>query len=141
VAVSEERPSDVLGALPRRRPQRRSAKRAAPAETANGNGTKPAATKIAPRARKPAAAKSAPPANQPEPPSTAPRATARRPKRLPQPAQPAGVPPTSHGRPADQPAGRHLLGTAAQAAAELAEIGLSASARALRGVVDRLPRP
>jgi hypothetical protein len=34
-----------------------------------------------------------------------------------------------------------VLGTAAQAAAELAEIGLSVSARALRRVVDRLPRP
>jgi hypothetical protein len=34
-----------------------------------------------------------------------------------------------------------VLGTAVQAAAELAEIGLSASARALRGVLSRLPRP
>jgi len=33
------------------------------------------------------------------------------------------------------------LGIAVQAAAELAEIGLSASARALRGVLARLPRP
>jgi hypothetical protein len=145
--VSEQRPSDVLGALPRRRPQRRSAKRAAPVQAAHGNGngngtgTEPTTTKTAPRPRKPAAAKPAPPANQPEPRSAPTRATARRPQRLPQPAQPAGVPPTSHDRPADQPTGRHLLGTAAQAAAELAEIGLSVSARALRGVVDRLPRP
>jgi hypothetical protein len=58
-----------------------------------------------------------------------------------QPAQPAGVPPTSRDRPADETTGRHLFGTAAQAAAELAEIGLSVSARALRSVVDRLPRP
>lgn len=134
-AVSEQPPSEVLGALPRRRPQRRSAKRAAPAEAANGNGTKPTATKADPRTRVPQRA------TKPAPPSAAPRPTASRPQRLPQPAQPAGVPPTSHGRPADQPAGRHLLGTAAQAAAELAEIGLSVSARALRRVVDRLPRP
>jgi hypothetical protein len=33
------------------------------------------------------------------------------------------------------------LGTAVQAAAELAEIGLKASARALRGALSRLPRP
>jgi hypothetical protein len=33
------------------------------------------------------------------------------------------------------------VGIAVQAAAELAEIGLSASARALRGVLARLPRP
>jgi hypothetical protein len=136
-AVSEQRPSDVLGALPRRRPQRRSAKRAAPAKAADGNGAKPTATKAASRARKPAAAKPAPAAKTPQAP---PRASAR-PQRLPQPAQPAGVPPTSQGRPADEPTGRHLLGTAAQAAAELAEIGLSVSARALRRVVDRLPRP
>jgi hypothetical protein len=144
-AVSEQRPSDVLGALPRRRPQRRSAKRAAPVETANGNGNgnpaKPAATKAAARARKPGAAKPAPTGTKPAPPPTTPGPTGRRPQRLAQPAQPAGVPATSHARPSDQPTGRHLLGTAAQAAAELAEIGLSVSARALRGVVDRLPRP
>jgi hypothetical protein len=147
--VSEQRPSDVLGALPRRRPHRRSAKRGAPPEAGNGNGTKPTATKTAPtaaktapRAGKPAAAKPAPPATKPAPPQAPSRATARRPQRLRQPAQPAGVPPTSPGRPAeDQPKGRHVLGTAAQAAAELAEIGLSVSARALRRVIDRLPRP
>jgi hypothetical protein len=50
------------------------------------------------------------------------------------------VPTTPRRRPA-QAGGRHILGTAAQAAAELAEIGLSVSARVLRGVVDRLPRP
>ncbi|MGI9183477.1 MAG: hypothetical protein ACR2GZ_00710 [Solirubrobacteraceae bacterium] len=33
------------------------------------------------------------------------------------------------------------LGTAVQAAAELAEIGMMASARALRGALSRLPRP
>jgi multifunctional 2-oxoglutarate metabolism enzyme len=154
--VSEQRPSDVLGALPRRRPHRRSAKRGAPPQAGNGNGTKPTATetaptatktaptaaKTAPRARRPAAAKPAPPAAKPAPPQAPSRATARRPQRLRQPAQPAGVPPTSPGRPAeDQPKGRHVLGTAAQAAAELAEIGLSVSARALRRVIDRLPRP
>jgi hypothetical protein len=34
-----------------------------------------------------------------------------------------------------------LAGTAVRAAAELAEIGISASARALRAAVSRLPRP
>jgi GTP diphosphokinase / guanosine-3',5'-bis(diphosphate) 3'-diphosphatase len=149
--VSEQRPSDVLGALPRRRPQRRSAKRGTPPEVGNGTGTKPTdtptaaptVTKTATRARKPAAAKPAAPPTKPAPTApraTAPRAAARRPQRLRQPAQPAGVPPSPHGRPTDQPTGRHLLGTAAQAAAELAEIGLSVSARAVRRVVDRLPR-
>jgi hypothetical protein len=73
---------------------------------------------------------------------TRPRATSRRRTQpLRQPAQPPGTPPTSHERPADQPARRHILGTAAQAAAELASIGMSISARALRNAVDRLPRP
>jgi hypothetical protein len=34
-----------------------------------------------------------------------------------------------------------VLGTAVHAAAELAEIGLSAGARALRNAVGRLPKP
>jgi hypothetical protein len=37
--------------------------------------------------------------------------------------------------------GADVVGIAVQAAAELAEIGLAASARALRGVLSRLPRP
>jgi hypothetical protein len=73
------------------------------------------------------------------------RATRRRPDRLPQPAQPPGVPPTPTPTPAPrepEPArGRQALGTAAQAAAEIAEIGLTVSARALRNAVARLPRP
>jgi hypothetical protein len=34
-----------------------------------------------------------------------------------------------------------IVGTAVQAAAELAEIGLTLSGRALRNAFDRLPRP
>jgi hypothetical protein len=34
-----------------------------------------------------------------------------------------------------------IVGTAVQAAAELAEIGLSLTSRALRNAIDRLPRP
>jgi len=69
--------------------------------------------------------------------------TPLRAERLRQPAQPAGVPPTSRreSRPDDQTTGLDILGIAAQAAAELAEIGLSVSARALRNAVGRLPRP
>ena len=39
------------------------------------------------------------------------------------------------------PRGGEILGTAVQAAAELAEIGLSVGARAIRRAVSRLPRP
>jgi hypothetical protein len=37
--------------------------------------------------------------------------------------------------------GADVIGTAVHAAAELAEIGLSAGARALRNAVARLPKP
>ncbi len=69
------------------------------------------------------------------------RATRRRPDRLPQPAQPPGVPPTPAAPRPEATQGQHVLGTAAQAAAELAEIGLTVSTRALRNAVARLPRP
>jgi hypothetical protein len=155
--LSDERPSDVLGALPHRRPQRRSAKRAAPAGrsgpsgTANGNAARPkratasAERTTAPAKRAPATPRSRgarPATPQRSAPATATRATPRRPERLHQPAQPAGGPPTPPraGEP-DQTTGRDILGIAAQAAAELAEIGLSVSARALRNAVSRLPRP
>jgi hypothetical protein len=39
------------------------------------------------------------------------------------------------------PTGGDILGTAVHAAAELAEIGLTAGARAVRNAVARLPRP
>jgi hypothetical protein len=58
-----------------------------------------------------------------------------------QPAQPPGTPsPAPARRPL--PTGRgDLIGSAVQVGAELAEIGISAGTRALRGVVARLPRP
>jgi hypothetical protein len=217
--VSDQRPSDVLGALPRHRPHRRSAKRPShpPADTAQAilNGDEDATARRgparrardgrpkqpkrtgpgtrrkqapetaaggAPRAPEPAAvgarsargtraaganarsargtpaagadarnARGAPAAGAgaPDPApigdvraAPPPKASRSRSPRLPQPAQPAGVPPKPHGSRPAQPRGRHdLLGTAAQAAAELAEIGLSVSARALRHAVSRLPRP
>lgn len=37
--------------------------------------------------------------------------------------------------------GLELVNTTVQAAGELAQIGLSLSARALRGAISRLPRP
>ncbi|MGH2870004.1 MAG: hypothetical protein ACRDNK_20850 [Solirubrobacteraceae bacterium] len=50
------------------------------------------------------------------------------------------VSPANRKPPAPDPAAGPL-GTAVQAAAELAEIGMMASARALRGALSRLPRP
>ncbi|MBV9465954.1 MAG: hypothetical protein JO206_03475 [Solirubrobacterales bacterium] len=94
--MSKQRPTEVLGALPRTRPHRRSEKRA------------------------PAPAGSAPARSASTPAAATPRRT-----------QPGS---------ADQPPGG-TLGTAVQVAAELAEIGLAISARAVRGALSRLPRP
>jgi hypothetical protein len=126
--VSEDRPSDVLGALPRHRPHRRSDKRATPAP-ADPAATERGATSS--RAQAPTA----------QAPTALPRATRRRPEPLRQPAQPAGVPTPPRARRPEQPRPTHILATAAQAAAELAEIGLSVGARAVRNAVRRLPRP
>ena len=174
--MSDQPPSDVLGALPRRRPHRRSDKRPSPAQaqsptpsdggeastrppspsgpqTTRSRGTRlkqssRSTAETATVADEPTTAQE--PAAPQEPitprePATAPEpdplgADTDRPQRLRQPAQPAGVPATPRRRPA-QSGGRHVLTTAVHAAAELTEIGLSVSARALRGMVERLPRP
>ncbi|HUA03843.1 MAG TPA: hypothetical protein VMB27_08075 [Solirubrobacteraceae bacterium] len=143
--MSDERPSDVLGALPRRRPHRRSDKRATPAPAAEHAAVVPApvaersgtGTKRAPSSRP----RGARPANGPRP-ATSDAQPRRRAEPLRQPAQPAGTPPAPPQRGSrDYSTGKDILGIAAQAAAELAEIGLSVSARALRNAVGRLPRP
>lgn len=125
-SMSDETPSDVLGSLPRTRPHRRSQRRASRPAVANGHG---------------AADESAPAGAKPSPAPTRMRPPAKRPKqtRLRQPAQPGGTP-TAPRKPVPS-TGADVLGTAVQAAAELAEIGLSVSARALRRAVSRLPRP
>jgi len=60
---------------------------------------------------------------------------------LPQPAQPRGVPRSAQPRRPEPATEVPVLRTAVQAAAELAEIGLTLSAKALRGAIGRLPRP
>jgi hypothetical protein len=164
--MTDTPPSDVLGALPRTRPHRRSDKRASkPAATA-----RPAATAKPKAPSKPAAtAKPKTPAKSKA--AAKPRAAAKskaaaKPKRaesatrpklvaVPPAAEQAGptpfyMPSSSQGsRVAAQKAAKpapsndkvDILGTAVQAAAELAEIGISATARAIRGAVARLPRP
>jgi hypothetical protein len=117
-----DRPSEVLGALPHRRPNRRSEKRAGGARA------------VAPEQPPPGAATGKARGKQP---TTRPRAGRRE-----QPSPPAGR--REQPSPAAQPSpprGAELVSTAVQAAAELAEIGLSATARAIREAVARLPRP
>jgi hypothetical protein len=116
-----QRPTEVLGALPHRRPNRRSAKRGA---SAPGYGE--------PAVDKPA-----------ESPSTDARSVRdKRPAASPPPGERPAARTAPDADPAPSlPRGREVVGTMVQAAAELAEIGLSASARAFREAVARLPRP
>jgi hypothetical protein len=126
--MSEERPPEILGGLPNRRPQRRSEKRTAPA----ANGGAGSAPKQAGRAA----------TKQPETATKQPKARARaRTDPLRQPKQPAGTPPKPASRRPAPPSGPEIISTVVQAAAELVEIGVSASARAVREAVSRLPRP
>ncbi|HZU61845.1 MAG TPA: hypothetical protein VE983_12830 [Solirubrobacteraceae bacterium] len=166
--MTDQRPSEVLGALPRTRPERRSSKRpqrqdvqaasqvpapspAAPSAAAGARArtrtAESAATEAKARARttESAAAKAK---ARPRPTKTAAargpaRPGAGRTKRgsppLRQPPQPRGIP--SQPRAPVPPHRPEILGTAVQAAAELAEIGLALSTRALRRAVSRIPRP
>jgi len=158
---SPERGAEVLSTLPRSRPHRRSSKRPAPGASAvvdpPAPAGPPAPERPAPAAAPPAPAASsapaaaggpaAPGARKPAPAAHRRRAGGtERPERLRQPPQPRGLPPKPDRAPGAQPeltdAGRPaLVATAVQAAAELAEIGLTLSARALRRAVSRLPRP
>ena len=157
--MSDEPQPGVIGSLPRTRPHRRSDKRAAPrGATAPAEPASPAAT---PRPAEPKPAERTKPAARPsgredqagreaqggrEGPKPAKPAAAKPPKTAPAKAAPAKpiaarrtvTPPAE--RPAREPS-PGVLETAVQAAAELAEIGLHASARALRRAVSRLPRP
>ncbi len=110
-----EKSSEILGALPRTRPQRRSSKRG-PASDESKNSLEAGIAGDGP----PAGAR--PPKDTPSPPAR-PRASS--------PPPPVAPPPKRPG----------LAKTFVQAGAELAEIGLSVAARAVRDTVSRLPRP
>lgn len=158
--MTDERPTDVLGSLPHTRPHRRSRRRAdLPGEgAAPGGGTGAPEREAAPTAAEPRTAEPAagPRATKPAPeprtakPAAGPRATkpaaaASPPRatrgRLAQPAQPDGIPNLERHRKPVPVTGVEVVGTAVQAAAELAEIGLAVGARAIRRAVSRLPKP
>jgi hypothetical protein len=165
--MSEERPG-VIGSLPSTRPHRRSDRRQAPAPDAQPPPSaaprkpavksrkpavkaSPAVEKAAPPAAAPrkAAAKARKPAANaaPQPTATPRRPTAKKPPaniRSRRPAPPVTSPPPPRepvAAPAPAPDHPGMAQTLVQAAAELTEIGLKASARALRGTVSRLPKP
>jgi hypothetical protein len=120
MSESDEREgAEVLKSLPARRPQRRSARR---------GGAKPAPRKKAAAAKKPATAARKP-------------AAGRRPAGVRPSAATRAASSTPGQRPAQSPEGIELVGTAIQAAGELAQLGLTLGTKALRGAVARLPRP
>lgn len=150
--MTNKRQPGVLGSLPRRRPHRRSDKR--PDAVAPVGAREPEPSTAAPtpkrapakpRAAKPRAAAAAKPRTA-KPRTAKPRTAKPRPAAAAKPvAKPADAPKPPQA-PAREPAPPPVpvpgtLGTAVQAAAELAEIGLQASARALRRTLSRLPRP
>jgi hypothetical protein len=116
--------AEVLKSLPARRPQRRSARR----DTAKP-ARKPAARKRPAAGTKKSAAAARKPSAGRRPAGVSPSAATRA----------ASSTPTQ--RPAQPPEGIELVGTAIQAAGELAQIGLTLGTKALRGAVSRLPRP
>jgi outer membrane biosynthesis protein TonB len=139
--MSDEQHSDVLGNLPHTRAHRRSDKRGArpatpqaepaPADTATPPESKPKAGPKPKPAPKPKADPKSKPAPKPKPgpkANTTPQrkpTTAVPPRPTTPPRRPPATPPKRTGR-------TEVLGTAVQAAAELAEIGLSVGARARR---------
>jgi hypothetical protein len=115
---------EVLSSLPRTRPERRSAKRGAASAKVAAAAPKPAKPKAKPRPKAKPAARSKP----------APKA-----------AVPRQVPPSGYAVPKTSSpvgsGGTELVGTAIQAVGELANLGVSLGARALRDALERLPRP
>jgi hypothetical protein len=122
--MSEKRQPGVIGSLPSTRPHRRSGKRAAPAAAADAiapaAATPPTEAKPAakPVRAKPAAART----------QAANRTRTR-------------TPPPAPESPAPEPTSPGALQTALEATVELTEIGVRASARALRLALSRLPKP
>lgn len=121
---------EVLASLPRTRPGRRSERRA----------SEPGVEKRAPARGRDSGKRAAgkPPARgrkaSPEP------ARKASPKRVPaRPGADAG--PRTTPPPERDEHGRGLVGTAVQAAGELAEIGLTVGGNALRDALSRLPHP
>jgi hypothetical protein len=118
---------DVMSSLPRTRPQRPSRRRAS--GRAGDAKAKPAAARPK-AAAKPASRRSRAASARPKPQGVRPSA-----------ATSAASKPPPPKRPASPPSGTDLVGTAVQAAGELAQLGLTLGTRALRDVVKRVPRP
>ena len=131
---------EVLTSLPRTRPVRRSAKRAD--RPATDAAARASAKPVAPR--KPRAAKTTPEAAAAKPAKPAPKAERPvRPRVPPQRKVPAAgyAAPDARGGEPSASAGAELISTTIQAAAELAQIGLTVGRQTLKSMLDRLPKP
>ncbi len=115
---------DVMSSLPRTRPQRPSRRRA------TGREGDAKAKRAPSAAAKPAAKRGRAASVRPKPEGVRPSAATRAASRPPPPR-----------RPPSPPGGTDLVGTAVQAAGELAQLGLTLGTRALRDAVKRIPRP
>jgi hypothetical protein len=152
--MTDERHPGVLGSLPRTRPHRRSDKRPAVAASAAAPEPVVSPVEVTPEPKpavaktrstgtaKPRAAGAAKPraSTNAKPRATvSPKATVKQADATPVgEAKSRRTPARQSPPPAPVPG---AVETAVQAAAELAEIGLQASARALRRTLSRLPRP
>jgi hypothetical protein len=129
VADRHDSDREVLTSLPRTRPVRRSAKRGESPRGANATKPKPrAAAANAPKARTTAA----------KPQAAAPPRSRTAPRRA---VPPAGYASPSQAGDEQRSASADVIGTAVQAATELAQIGCAVGRQALQSMLDRLPKP
>ena len=115
---------DVMSSLPRTRPQRPSRRRAS---GRTGDAKSKRAPRAAGRAIQDVAGRRG---ALRSPPGVRPSAATQAARNTPPPK-----------RPPSPPSGTDLVGTAVQAAGELAQLGLTLGTRALRDAVKRIPRP
>ncbi len=136
----------MLTSLPRARPVRRSAKRgdrtdapASAAGTRSRGAAAPRPTAAKATTARATAARAKPPAGG----AATPRAAAEAPRTAPRrKVPPAGyAAPTSGGNDDGGAGTADLLSTTIQAAAELAQIGLTVGRQTLQSMLDRLPKP
>jgi hypothetical protein len=154
MADRQDSDREVLTSLPRSRPVRRSAKRgervdatkstASPSRRAAASTPRAARTTAAGAAKATAAKPRRAPTTAAAGAGAKPRASTERPRVAPQ----RKVPPAGYAAPSsarsDEPPGSgaaDLIGTTLQAAAELAQIGLTVGRQTLQSMFDRLPRP
>ena len=139
-SVSNER--GVLANLPRTRPQRSSARRAAARESARAAGGNGARAPAGPAPAKRARPTSKRAGGSTRPAQTRPSAAAERARSRPQQAAPRQgfetEPQAARGS-VQPPGGAELVASAAELVGELAKAGLSRGERAIRDLLGRLP--